>query len=104
MLGQISFSDYALNVASGTSPYTVVDRSESSQILNSLIEQIRYEKGGTAGAFAPVRVFIDGDMKGQEELFNECLVEEAVDKNTEFPYQDFLCMLHKRIRTKIQDK
>ena len=54
--------------------------------MNSLIEQIRYEKGGTAGAYSPVRVFAEGDVKGQELLFDECLVEEAVDKNSEFPY------------------
>lgn len=83
------------------SPFIPTD-SAASQILNNLIEQLRYEKGGTAGAYPPVRVFVDGDKKGVEMLFDECLVEDAMDKNTEFPYSDFLSMLHKRIRAALQ--
>lgn len=63
-----------------------------------MLEQIRNEKGGTAGAYAPVRVIVDGDQKGIEMLFEECLVESTVDIKSEFPYTDFLSMLHKRIR------
>ena len=78
-----------------------MEDSEASQILFSLIEQIRNEMGGTGGAISPDRIFVDGDKAGINEIiFQECLVEEAVDKQTEFPYQEFLCMLHKRIRAK----
>jgi len=48
-----------------------------------------------------VRVFLDTDKKSVNSLFEECLVEDTVDVQSEFPYQDFLCMLHKRIRAKI---
>ena len=61
-----------------------------------LIEQIKAEKGGAA--LSPVRVFIDGDQNSTNMLLEECVVEDTIDKNSEFPYQDFLCMLHKRIR------
>jgi len=83
------------------SPFVPDETQEASTILNNFLEQIRYEKGGAAGACAPVRVWVEGDPKVKDILFDECLVEDAVDKNTEFPYQDFLCMLHKRIRAKI---
>lgn len=62
---------------------------------------MRYEKGGTAGAYAPIRIFLDGDKGGLTRLYDECLIEDAVDPNAEFPYQEFLRMLHKRIRTKL---
>jgi len=48
---------------------------------------------------------VDGDFDGvMNELFQSCLVEDALDKQNEFPYQDFLCMLHKRIRAKLSNK
>ena len=102
MLGTDSFSDFAAGISSGVSPYTPIETAASG-ILNTLIEQLRYEKAGTAGAYPPVRVFVDGDKKGMEMLFDECLVEDAVDKNSEFPYSDFLSMLHKRIRATISN-
>ena len=102
MLGADTFSDYAASISSGVSPFTPTE-SAASGILNTLIEQLRYEKAGTAGAYPPVRVFVDGDKKGMEVLFDECLVEDAVDKNSEFPYSDFLSMLHKRIRATISN-
>ena len=102
MLGADTFSDYAASISSGVSSFTPTE-SAASGILNSLIEHLRYEKAGTAGAYPPVRVFVDGDTKGMEVLFDECLVEDAVDKNSEFPYSDFLSMLHKRIRATISN-
>jgi len=93
-----------LSIDSGHTPFTAVEDSEPSQIVNTLIEQIRYEKGGTAGAYSPIRIFVDGDTKKafNKILIEECLVEESVDRQREFPYQEFLCFLHKRIRSKIQ--
>jgi hypothetical protein len=88
VLGQLTFSDYGLAVTSGCSVFAPNENcGEAATILNSLLEQIRYEKGGTAGAYSPIRVYIEGDEKGvREVLFDECLVEEALDKNIEFPY------------------
>lgn len=84
-MGTETFSDYAINILSGMTAYQAIE-TESSQILNNLIEQIRYEKGGTAGAYSPVRVYVDGDPQIPLALFDDCLVEDAIDKNTEFPY------------------
>ena len=102
MLGTDTFSDYAVSIISGVSTFAPTE-SPASGVLNTLIEQLRYEKAGTAGAYPPVRVFVDGDKKGMEALFDECLVEDAMDKNSEFPYSDFLSMLHKRIRATISN-
>ena len=49
-----------------------------------LIEQIKAEKGGSA--LSPVRVFIDGDTNNTNLLLDECVVEDTIDKNSEFPY------------------
>ena len=49
-----------------------------------LIEQIKAEKGGSA--LSPVRVFIDGDQNSTNMLLEECVIEDTVDKNSEFPY------------------
>ncbi len=65
--------------------------------LWSFIEQIRYEKVG--GANAPLRLIYAGDQN-EKELIENCMVEDSVDVNREFPYTDFLCMLHKLIRNK----
>lgn len=45
-----------------------------------MIEQLRNEKGGTAGSFSPIRVFLDGDKKIFSILIDECLVEDTSDK------------------------
>ena len=72
---------------------------EASTRLWQLIEQIRYEKNG--GAYAPLRLILAGDA-AEKELFETSLVEDSADFNREFPYSDFLCMLHKLIRSKTQ--
>jgi hypothetical protein len=41
-----------------------------------------------------------GTDKRERELVNECLVEDSVDKNADFPYADFLQMLYKLIQAK----
>lgn len=70
---------------------------EASSLLWNLIEQLRYEKMGVA--YQPLRLVLGGD--GQEkELIEQCLVEDSADINKEFPYTDFLCMVHKLIRNK----
>jgi hypothetical protein len=86
VLASDTFSDYALTIQSGISPFVPDENQEASTMLNNFLEQIRYEKGGTAGPCAPVRVWVEGDQKVNTELYDECLVEDAVDKNTEFPY------------------
>ena len=68
--------------------------------MNTFLEQLRYERGGTAGAYPSVRIILDGDKHGTTALYEECLIEGAVDSTQEFPYQPFLAMLHKRIRAK----
>lgn len=100
VFGYNDFQELAHNIESGVTPYAPIE-SEASQIIHSLLEQLRYEKGGTAGAYAPIRIFLDGDKGGLTRLYDECLIEDAVDPNAEFPYQEFLRMLHKRIRTKL---
>lgn len=85
MLGHETFSDYALSIASGVTAFQPIE-TEASQILFNLLEQIRYEKGGTAGAYSPIRVYIEGDMNILAAVYDSCLVEDAIDKNTEFPY------------------
>uniref|UniRef100_A0A7S3IHI3 Uncharacterized protein n=1 Tax=Strombidium inclinatum TaxID=197538 RepID=A0A7S3IHI3_9SPIT len=100
VLGQPSFSDYALTVKSGSTPFAPVEGLPASEILGTLVEQLRYEMGGTAGSYAPVRVFLDGDQQGTTELYTDYLIEDTVDKNSEFNYQDFLCLLHKKVKEK----
>lgn len=46
-----------------------------------------------------VRV-MTSDSLHYAEVKNEIWVEDTQDSNTEFGYQDFLGMLHKRIRAK----
>ena len=48
-----------------------------------------------------MRVVLDGDQFGVHKLYEECLVEDTTRQESEFPYQSFLSMLHKRIRTKL---
>jgi len=46
-----------------------------------------------------VRVLIDNDPDGLE-VTSECFIEETKNTSTEFAYNDFLSMLHKRVRSK----
>ena len=69
--------------------------------MSSFLEQCRNERGGSAGSLCPVRVVLDGDQFGVHKLYEECLVEDTTRQESEFPYQSFLSMLHKRIRTKL---
>lgn len=85
VLGHETFSDYALSISSGISSFQPVE-TEASQILFNLLEQIRYEKGGTAGAYSPIRVYVEGDLNIPAAVYDPCIVEDAIDKNTEFPY------------------
>ena len=62
-----------------------------------MIEQIRYERSD--GAPMATRVVVT-DTAHFNEVRNELMVEDTVDQATEFSYNDFLCMLHKRIRAK----
>jgi hypothetical protein len=79
--------------------FAPVDSLDTSMRLWQFIEQIRYEK--SAGAYAPLRLILAGDA-AEKELFESCLIEDSVDVNKEFPYSEFLCMLHKLIRSKSQ--
>ncbi len=100
MLGQPSFSDFALTIKSGSTPFAAVEGLPASEILGSLVEQLGYEMGGTAGSYPPVRIYLDGDQQGTAELCQDYLIEDTVDKNNEFNYQDFLCLLHKKVKEK----
>ena len=68
---------------------------ESAQLLNSLIEQIRYER--TDGPTLPTRVVLYGTPQSQS-VQATCFVEDSPDSVTEFDYKDFLTMIHKRIQ------
>jgi len=69
----------------------------ASQTLWAFIEQLRYEKIGVA--YQPLRLVYAGESQ-EKEMIETCLVEDSVDINKEFPYTEFLCMLHKLIRNK----
>ena len=81
------------------------EEHEASSIFNTLLEQLRYEKGGTAGSYQPTRIFLDALSRSKKSfmndlLFEECLAEESLDRGKDFQYSEFLCYLHKRIRAK----
>lgn len=78
-------------------PAFVPAETERAELLQKLIEQIKFER--TDGPQLPVRVIIDTSPDGQE-VTSECFVEETKDSSTEFAYNDFLSMLHKRVRAK----
>jgi hypothetical protein len=40
------------------------------------------------------------DAVAANEVMAECFVEDTQDASTEFAYNDFLSMLHKRVRAK----
>lgn len=82
---------------SGITTFVPVEGSEHSVTLYSFIEQIRAERGGAA--YAPLKIIYPGDGSEKEAL-ETCLIEDSAEINKEFPYSDFLCMLHKLIRSK----
>lgn len=47
-----------------------------------------------------MRMVYVGDNVAEKEFQELCLVEDSADVNKEFPYSEFLCMLHKLIRNK----
>ena len=94
VFGYQTFADLKFN---GVTAFTPLEDSDASTRLWQLIEQIRYEKNG--GSQAPLRLVLAGDPS-EKEMFETCLIEDSVDINKEFPYSDFLCMLHKLIRSK----
>lgn len=94
VFGYHNFSDLRLNQVKTFYP---VEGASASSTLWQLIEEIRYTKGGLP--YAPVRLVLAGDNM-EREVLESCLVEDSVDINKEFPYNDFLCMLHKLIRNK----
>ncbi len=69
-----------------------------SLTLSAFLEQLRSEKIGVG--YQPVRLIYQGDSNQEKELVETCLVEDSVDLQKEFPYTEFLCMLHKLIRNK----
>jgi hypothetical protein len=75
-----------------------VEELEHSVKFSQLVEQLRAEKGG--GAYQPLRLVYAGDVLQEREFMEMCLVEDSQDQNKDFLYQDFLCMLHKLIRSK----
>jgi hypothetical protein len=80
---------------SGTLPGFVPVEGERPELLSALLEQIRYER--TDGSTLPTRVVLTGANDAKEVLV-EALIEDSANQQTEFAYQDFLSMLHKRIR------
>lgn len=93
VFGYQNFNDLKF---SGVTAFVPLE-SEVSQRLSSLIEQIRTERGGS---YPPMRMIYVGDNVAEKEFQELCLVEDSADINKEFPYSDFLCMLHKLIRNK----
>ena len=65
------------------------------ELLTALIEQIRYER--TDGPTLPTRV-VTTSSKASKPILAESLIEDTTNSQVEFTYQDFLSMLHKRIR------
>jgi hypothetical protein len=51
--------------------------------------------------YQPLRLIYAGDVQ-EREMIESCLVEDSVDINKEFPYNEFMQMLHKLIRNKTQ--
>ena len=77
-------------------PGLALAESESATQMQTFIEQIRYERPD--GAPMSVRVLIL-DQHGND-VRREIWVEDTLDTNAEFSYQEFLGMLHNRIRAK----
>lgn len=70
---------------------------EGSNILYTLVEQLKYEKGNVGAC--PVRIWYEGDRDGLENiLFDECIGEETRTSLKTQSYQDHLMHFHSRIR------
>lgn len=80
---------------SETLPAYAPVEGERADFLTALLEQIRYER--VDGATLPTRVILSGN-KNSKPILEESLIEDSANQQTEFTYQDFLSMLHKRIR------
>jgi len=80
----------------GINAFYPLEYSEPSTRLSGLIEQIKAEKGG---AYQPLQI-IYADDPGERDVLAQVFVEDSGDVNKDFPYNDFLCMLHKMIRNK----
>jgi len=76
-------------------PAFVPTEGERPELLSALLEQIRYERSD--GASLPTRVVTTGG-KHSKQVLAESLIEDSANQQVEFNYQDFLSMLHKRIR------
>lgn len=63
--------------------------------MNQLVDQLRVEKGG---AYQAVKVVLSADYM-EKQMKVEILVEDSFSKDREFSYNDFLCHIHKLIRT-----
>lgn len=94
VFGYHNFSDLKFN---GITTFTPIEEQEASMKLSQLIEQIRNEKGGCT--YQPLRLIYAGS-KDEKIIMESCLVEDSADINKDFPYSEFLCMLHKLIRNK----
>ncbi len=92
LFGFQNFSDMKFNHVTYFQPL----ETPESQALSGLIEQIRAEK---TGSYAPLKLLMAGDASESESL-QSFLVEDSTNVNKEFPYSDFLCMLHRLIRHK----
>jgi hypothetical protein len=77
--------------------FAPLEGSTHSVLLAAFIEQLRTEKGGS---YSPQRLVYAGDTLQERELIEQCLVEDSTDVQKEFPYSEFLCSLHKLIRSK----
>ena len=71
--------------------------SDEATFLGNLIEQMRYERADGAPMATRLITTCSPQFVG---FAKETMVEDTDDKNTEFSYNDFLCMLHKRVRAK----
>ena len=78
-------------------PFNPIE-TEACGILIQLLEPLKFE---TLGAQQPVRLVLAGDKGALTMLYDATMIEDAIDSNLEFPYQEFLSMLHKRIRNAI---
>ena len=84
--------------AEGIETFYPVEGSEPSELLSQMIEQIKAEK--SAGPYPQLKIIYGAD-KRERELMNLCLCEDSVDKAKDFPYSDFIVMLHKSIQNRI---
>jgi len=85
-----------------TFPTFVPAETPRGDLLSRLIEQIKYER--TDGPQLPVRIVVMNDAATANQVMTDCFVEETQDSSTEFAYNDFLSMLHKRVRSKTTSK